>query len=193
MASGAMSVSLMKPSLICSFSGPLPAATAEAQSKVDATSAKSLITLTSPDYTWRVCAGGVKQSLCQRFCTLAASFFRSETAQIRPHRRICTETWRESRRADANQCTRKFAFRSANVRAPEHPKMTNVPLDLNLKGRRIAVPEMRELEVFSALLERRGAEVLRCPLVTIYDSPHSSEVLRFVVRSEERRVGKRVV
>src|SRR5688572_2338451 len=54
--------------------------------------------------------------------------------------------------------------------------------DWNLKGKRIAVPEMRELEVFSALLERRGAEVLRCPLVTIYDSPHSSEVLRFVVR-----------
>jgi uroporphyrinogen-III synthase len=60
--------------------------------------------------------------------------------------------------------------------------MTNVPLDWNLRGRRIAVPEMRELEVFSALLERRGAEVLRCPLVTIYDSPHSSEVLAFCVR-----------
>ena len=52
-------------------------------------------------------------------------------------------------------------------------------IDWNLKGKRIAVPEMRELEVFSSLLERRGAEVLRCPLVTIYDSPHSAAVLAF--------------
>ena len=55
-------------------------------------------------------------------------------------------------------------------------------IDWNLKGKRIAVPEMRELEVFSGLLERRGAEVLRCPLVTIYDSPHSAAVLAFAVR-----------
>jgi len=54
--------------------------------------------------------------------------------------------------------------------------------DWNLKGKRIAVPEMRELEVFSGLLERRGAEVLRCPLVTIYDSPHTAQVLAFAVK-----------
>ena len=46
---------------------------------------------------------------------------------------------------------------------------------------RVAQPEMRELEVFSGLLERRGAAVLRCPLVTIYDSPHSAQVLAFAV------------
>jgi uroporphyrinogen-III synthase len=55
-------------------------------------------------------------------------------------------------------------------------------IDWNLKGKRIAVPEMRELEVFSSLLERRGAEVLRCPLVTIYDTPHSAQVLAFAVK-----------
>jgi uroporphyrinogen-III synthase len=55
-------------------------------------------------------------------------------------------------------------------------------IDWNLKGKRIAVPEMRELEIFSGLLERRGAEVLRCPLVTIYDTPHSAAVLAFAVR-----------
>ena len=55
-------------------------------------------------------------------------------------------------------------------------------IDWNLKGKRIAVPEMRELEVFSGLLERRGAEVLRCPLVTIYDSPNSAQVLAFAVK-----------
>jgi uroporphyrinogen-III synthase len=58
-------------------------------------------------------------------------------------------------------------------------------IDWNLKGKRIAVPEMRELEVFSSLLERRGAEVLRCPLVTIYDTPHSAQVLAFAVRVAE--------
>jgi uroporphyrinogen-III synthase len=58
-------------------------------------------------------------------------------------------------------------------------------IDWNLKGKRIAVPEMRELEVFSSLLERRGAEVLRCPLVTIYDSPHSASVLAFAVKVAE--------
>jgi uroporphyrinogen-III synthase len=54
-------------------------------------------------------------------------------------------------------------------------------IEWNLKGKRIAVPEMRELEVLSALLERRGAVVLRCPLVNIYDSPHSAQVLAFAV------------
>ena len=58
-------------------------------------------------------------------------------------------------------------------------------IDWNLKGKRIAVPEMRELEVFSGLLERRGAEVLRCPLVTIYDTPHSASVLAFAVNVAE--------
>jgi len=35
------------------------------------------------------------------------------------------------------------------------------------------------------LLERRGAKVLRCPLVTIYDSPHSAQVLAFAVKLAE--------
>jgi uroporphyrinogen-III synthase len=58
-------------------------------------------------------------------------------------------------------------------------------IEWNLKGKRIAVPEMRELEVFSGLLERRGAEVLRCPLVSIYDTPHSAQVLAFALRLAE--------
>jgi uroporphyrinogen-III synthase len=60
-----------------------------------------------------------------------------------------------------------------------------VQIDWNLKGKRIAVPEMRELEIFASLLERRGAEVLRCPLVTIYDTPHSAQVLAFAMRVAE--------
>ena len=46
-----------------------------------------------------------------------------------------------------------------------------------LAGRTIAVPETRELDVFAALLERRGATVLRCPLVAILDAPDPGPVL----------------
>jgi uroporphyrinogen-III synthase len=42
--------------------------------------------------------------------------------------------------------------------------------DASLSGRTIAVPETRELDVFSSMLERRGATVLRCPLVAILDA-----------------------
>ena len=48
-----------------------------------------------------------------------------------------------------------------------------------LTGRTIAVPETRELEVFARLLERRGASVLRCPLVAIRDAPDPAPVLAF--------------
>ncbi len=50
----------------------------------------------------------------------------------------------------------------------------------NLQQRRIAIPETRELDVFAALLERRGAEVLRCPLVAILDAPDPQPVLAWV-------------
>jgi len=43
----------------------------------------------------------------------------------------------------------------------------------------VAVPETRELEVFATLLERRGAHVLRCPLVAIRDAPDPAPVLDF--------------
>jgi len=48
-----------------------------------------------------------------------------------------------------------------------------------LAGRTVAVPETRELEVFAAMLERRGASVLRCPLVAIRDAPDPAPVLAF--------------
>lgn len=50
----------------------------------------------------------------------------------------------------------------------------------NLQQRRIAVPETRELDVFSSMLERRGAQVLRCPLVAILDAPDPGPVLAWV-------------
>lgn len=46
-----------------------------------------------------------------------------------------------------------------------------------LTHRVIAVPEARELDVFAGLLERRGAKVWRCPLVSILDAPDPGPVL----------------
>jgi uroporphyrinogen-III synthase len=54
--------------------------------------------------------------------------------------------------------------------------MTDDPL----AHRVIAVPEARELDVFSRLLERRGATVWRCPLVDILDAPNPAAVLAWV-------------
>jgi uroporphyrinogen-III synthase len=51
---------------------------------------------------------------------------------------------------------------------------------LTLAKRVIAVPEARELDVFAGLLERRGAVVLRCPLVAIRDAPNPEPVLAWL-------------
>jgi uroporphyrinogen-III synthase len=53
-------------------------------------------------------------------------------------------------------------------------------LEATLDGRRIAVPESRELDVFAGLLTRRGAQVLRCPLVSILDAPDPAPVLAWI-------------
>ena len=49
-------------------------------------------------------------------------------------------------------------------------------------GRLIAVPETRQLDVLANLLERRGAAVLRCPLVAIKDAPDAAPVLAWIER-----------
>lgn len=53
----------------------------------------------------------------------------------------------------------------------------------SLAGRTIAIPESRELEVFAGLLERRGAHVIRCPLVAIRDAPEPAPVLDWCRRA----------
>ncbi|MGH8176009.1 MAG: uroporphyrinogen-III synthase [Steroidobacter sp.] len=50
----------------------------------------------------------------------------------------------------------------------------------SLAARTIAVPESRELDVFASMLERRGATVVRCPLVTILDAPDPTPVLAWL-------------
>jgi uroporphyrinogen-III synthase len=49
-----------------------------------------------------------------------------------------------------------------------------------LADRVIAIAEARELDVFAALLERRGARVLRYPLVKIVDAPDPGPVLAWI-------------
>lgn len=48
-----------------------------------------------------------------------------------------------------------------------------------LSGRVIAIPETREAEIFAGLLERRGANVIRCPMVAIHDVPDPTPVLKW--------------
>ncbi len=45
-----------------------------------------------------------------------------------------------------------------------------------LAGRFIAIPETRQVDVLAGLLERRGAQVLRCPLVGIHDTLNTEQV-----------------
>jgi uroporphyrinogen-III synthase len=51
-----------------------------------------------------------------------------------------------------------------------------------LRGRVVAVPETRHLEVLASLLEKRGATVLRCPLVAIKDSDDERSVVAWIER-----------
>ncbi len=53
-------------------------------------------------------------------------------------------------------------------------------IDSALSGKVVAVPETRQLDVFCGLLERRGATVLRCPLVAIKDAPDPAPVLQWI-------------
>ena len=53
--------------------------------------------------------------------------------------------------------------------------MDNQPL----AGRVVAVPETREIDLFAAMLERRGAQVIRCPLVAIRDAPDPAPILEW--------------
>lgn len=46
-----------------------------------------------------------------------------------------------------------------------------------LSQKTIAIPENRQLDVLSRMLEKKGAEVLRCPLISIHDSPDEERVL----------------
>jgi uroporphyrinogen-III synthase len=60
-------------------------------------------------------------------------------------------------------------------------------LETRLTGRVVALPETRELDLFADMLERRGARTLRCPLVSIVDSPDEAPVQAWIRRCIENR------
>ena len=62
--------------------------------------------------------------------------------------------------------------------------MSAPPTDVDraLSDRVIAVPEARQLDLLANLLERRGATVLRCPLVGIEDNPDERAVVAWIER-----------
>jgi uroporphyrinogen-III synthase len=51
-----------------------------------------------------------------------------------------------------------------------------------LAGRRIVVPETRELALFQRMLEERGAVCLACPMIAIHDAPDPAPVLAWLRR-----------
>jgi uroporphyrinogen-III synthase len=57
-----------------------------------------------------------------------------------------------------------------------------MPMDLALQGRRIVVPETREIEVLAGMLERHGATVIRCPLVAIRDAADPTPIIAWLER-----------
>lgn len=51
-----------------------------------------------------------------------------------------------------------------------------------LTDRRIAVPESRRLDILAQLIEQRGGDVMRVPLVSIHDAPDPRPVLEWLHR-----------
>jgi uroporphyrinogen-III synthase len=51
-----------------------------------------------------------------------------------------------------------------------------------LRGRRIVVPESRELDLFVRMLEAQGAEAMRCPMVTILDAEDPAPIVAWLKR-----------
>lgn len=64
----------------------------------------------------------------------------------------------------------------------EPPATTTGEPALPLSGKRIALPESRELDQLSRLLEEQGASTLRCPLVQILDAPDPAPIDAWLAR-----------
>ena len=60
-------------------------------------------------------------------------------------------------------------------------------MSADLAGRRILVPESRELALFASMLEAQGAETLRCPLVAMRDVEDPAPVEAWLSRLAEGR------
>jgi len=60
--------------------------------------------------------------------------------------------------------------------------MNDQPAIGALSGRRIALPETRELDRLARMLEEQGAETLRCPLIAIRDAPDPAPIREWLTR-----------
>src|ERR1700730_6959991 len=60
--------------------------------------------------------------------------------------------------------------------------MNDEPAIGALSGRRIALPETRELDRLARRLEEQGAETLRCPMVAIRDAPDPAPIRDWLMR-----------
>ena len=56
-----------------------------------------------------------------------------------------------------------------------------------LSGRRIVVPETRELDRMVRMLEERGAEAIPCPMIAIRDAPDAEPVAAWLRRFADGR------
>ena len=56
------------------------------------------------------------------------------------------------------------------------PILETDTMEKKFTGLHIALPESRQLDVLANLFEKRGATLLRCPLVSILDSPHTHTI-----------------
>ncbi len=54
-----------------------------------------------------------------------------------------------------------------------------------LDGKRIVVPETRELDLLTRMIEAEGGEAIRCPLVAIVDAPDPAPVIAWLHRFQE--------
>ncbi len=73
------------------------------------------------------------------------------------------------------------------------PDLKSGLIDSALSGKVVAVPEARQLDVFCGLLERRGAVVLRCPLVAIKDAPDPLPVLQWIAAFNAGQCGELIL
>jgi uroporphyrinogen-III synthase len=60
--------------------------------------------------------------------------------------------------------------------------MSDQPAIGPLSGRRIALPETRELDRLARMFEEQGAKTVRCPLVAIRDAPDPAPVQEWLMR-----------
>jgi len=60
--------------------------------------------------------------------------------------------------------------------------MARTDLATAFEHRVVAVPETRQLDVLADMLEKRGATVLRCPMIAIKDAPDAQPILDWLDR-----------